>query len=57
MLVLESARRYDRAMAGVFPAKDITVWSESEIQEWSNVHNAFSTSILNEGKVLYEKPA
>ena len=51
------APRYYRAMAGVFPAKDITVWTVAEIQEWSAVPNAFITTILNEGKVLYEKSA
>jgi uncharacterized protein len=51
------APRYYRAMAGVFPAKDITVWTVAEIQEWSGVPNAFITTILSEGKVLYEKSA
>ncbi len=51
------APRYYRAMAGVFPAKDITVWTVAEIQEWSAVPNAFITTILNEGKVLYERSA
>jgi uncharacterized protein len=51
------APRYYRAMAGVFPAKDITVWTMAEIQEWSGVPNAFITTILSEGKVLYEKSA
>jgi uncharacterized protein len=51
------APRYYHAMAGVFPAKDITVWTLAEIQEWSAVPNAFITTILNEGKVLYERSA
>jgi uncharacterized protein len=51
------APRYYRAMAGVFPAKDITVWTVAEIQEWAAVPNAFITTILSEGKVLYEKSA
>lgn len=49
--------RYYKALAGVFPAKDITVWTPAEIQEWSTVPNAFITTALKEGKVLYEKPA
>ncbi len=49
--------RYYRALAGVFPAKDITVWTPAEIQDWSAVPNAFVTTALREGKVLYEKPA
>jgi predicted nucleotidyltransferase len=49
--------RYYKALMGVFPTKDITVWTPSEIQEWSAVPNAFITTALREGKVLYEKPA
>ncbi|WP_008319181.1 nucleotidyltransferase domain-containing protein [Leptolyngbya sp. PCC 6406] len=49
--------RYYKALAGVFPAKDITVWTPAEIQDWSAVPNAFVTTALREGKVLYEKPA
>lgn len=51
------APRYYRALAGVFPAKDITVWTPAEILEWSAVPNAFITTALREGKVIYEKPA
>lgn len=39
----------------VFPAKDITVWTPAEIQECSAEPNAFITTALSEGKVLYEK--
>ena len=49
--------RYYKALMGVFPAKDITVWTPAEIQEWSAVPNAFITTALREGRVLYEKPA
>lgn len=49
--------RYYKALAGVFPAKDITVWTPAEVQDWSAVPNAFVTTALREGKVLYEKPA
>jgi uncharacterized protein len=51
------APRYYRALAGIFPAKDIIVWTPSEIQEWSAVPNAFITTALQEGKVIYERPA
>lgn len=51
------APRYYRALAGVFPAKDIIVWTPAEIQEWSAVPNAFITTALREGKVVYERPA
>lgn len=46
--------RYRRALRGVFPAKDIVVWTPEEIEEWRNVPNAFITSILAEGRVIYE---
>ncbi len=49
--------QYYKALAGVFPAKDITVWTPAEIQDWSAVPNAFVTTALREGKILYEKPA
>jgi uncharacterized protein len=51
------APRYYRALAGIFSAKDIIVWTPSEIQEWSAVPNAFITTALREGKVIYERPA
>jgi predicted nucleotidyltransferase len=51
------APRYYRALAGVSPAKDIIVWTPAEIQEWSAVPNAFITTALREGKVIYERPA
>jgi hypothetical protein len=33
---------------------DIMVYSPAEIQEWSQVRQAFVTTALREGKVLYE---
>jgi hypothetical protein len=38
----------------MFIAKDIVVWSPEEIAEWQEVPNAFITTILREGRVLYE---
>jgi uncharacterized protein len=46
--------RYRRVLCGVFPAKDIVVWTPAEIEEWRTVPHAFITSILATGKVLYE---
>jgi len=45
--------RYYHALAGVFPAKDIVVYTPEEVREWSDVPNAFVTVALREGKVLY----
>ena len=50
------AARYYCALAGVFPAKDILVWTPQEVDEWAAVPNAFVTSALREGKVLYAQP-
>jgi len=48
------AARYRRAVATMFAAKDIVVWSPDEIEEWKSMPNAFITSILREGRVFYE---
>jgi predicted nucleotidyltransferase len=45
--------RYYLALAGLFPAKDIVVYTPEEVQEWSQVPNALVTEALREGKVLY----
>jgi predicted nucleotidyltransferase len=48
------ATKYRRVLTGIGRAKDIVVWTPSEVAEWRNVPNAFITTILNEGIVLYE---
>ena len=45
--------RYYHALAGLFPAKDIVVYTPEEVSEWSDVPNAFVTAALREGKILY----
>ncbi len=47
--------RYRLALLGMFPAKDIVVWTPAEVERWRDVGNAFITSILAEGRVLYER--
>ncbi|RRR67233.1 MAG: nucleotidyltransferase domain-containing protein [Candidatus Viridilinea halotolerans] len=49
------APRYLRALVGLFPTKDIVVWTPAEVQAWARVPNAFVTTALREGKVLYER--
>jgi predicted nucleotidyltransferase len=44
---------YYHALAGVFPSKDILVYTPAEVAEWSQVPNAFVTTAVREGKVLY----
>lgn len=50
------AARYLRALVGLFPAKDVVVWTPAEVAEWAAVPNAFITTALREGRVLYEHP-
>jgi len=47
--------RYLRALVGVFPAKDVVVWTPAEVNAWREVPNAFITSALREGRTLYER--
>jgi len=49
------AARYLRALVGVFPAKDVVVWTPQEIEAWSRVPNAFVTTALREGTTLYAR--
>jgi len=49
------AARYRLALLGVFPAKDIVVWTPAEVEGWRDVQNAFITTILAQGRVLYER--
>jgi predicted nucleotidyltransferase len=49
------APKYLRALVGVFPAKDVVVWTPDEIAAWQNVPHAFITSALREGRTLYER--
>lgn len=47
--------RYYRVLVGVFPSKDVVVWTPEEVAAWANVPNFFVTTALREGKVLYER--
>ncbi len=49
------APRYLRVLVGLFPAKDVVVWTPSEIAEWASVPHAFITTALREGRMLYER--
>ena len=49
------AAPYRRALKDLGHPKDILVWTQSEIDDWKNVPNAFITTALREGQVLYEK--
>lgn len=45
--------RYYHALTGLFPAKDIVVYTPEEVRKWADVPNAFVTAALREGRVLY----
>lgn len=47
--------RYLRALVGIFPAKDVVVWTPAEVEAWREVPNAFITTALREGRTLYER--
>ena len=49
--------RYLRALVGLFPAKDVVVWTPEEVREWADVSNVFITTALREGKTLYARQA
>ncbi len=45
------------ALADISFPIDIVVYTTEEINEWSEVQEAFVTRIIREGKILYEKDA
>ena len=47
--------RYLRALVGLFPAKDVVVWTSEEVEAWAKVPQAFITTALREGKTLYTR--
>jgi predicted nucleotidyltransferase len=44
-----------RALSGLLIPKDIVVTTLNDIEEWKDVPQAFITTILRKGKVIYEK--
>jgi predicted nucleotidyltransferase len=45
--------RYLHALLGLFPAKDVVVYTPAEVAEWADVPNAFVTTALRQGQILY----
>lgn len=43
------------ALSKILLPMDIVVFTPEEVQEWSGVRQAFVTTAVREGKVLYEK--
>lgn len=48
------ASRYYVALKDILPPQDIVVWTPDEANEWNDVPNAFVTTALREGKLLYQ---
>ncbi|HEY85403.1 MAG TPA: nucleotidyltransferase domain-containing protein [Chloroflexi bacterium] len=46
-----------QSLAGLGVSKDIVWWTPEEIAQWQNVKSHFITTVLREGKILYENPA
>ena len=46
-----------RLLAGMGISKDLIWWTPEEVEEWRNVRSHFITTVLREGKVLYERPS
>ncbi|MDW7712177.1 MAG: nucleotidyltransferase domain-containing protein [Deferrisomatales bacterium] len=46
---------YLRALTGLFPEKDVVVWTPEEADAWKEVPNAFVTTALREGRTLYAR--
>lgn len=44
-----------RALAGLLIPKDVLVYTPEEIEAWKDVPQALITTVVNKGKVIYEK--
>ena len=62
VIVKESSLpRYKRSiplykeLSGILIPKDLLVYTEDEIDEWSEVPQSFITTICKKGRVIYEK--
>jgi len=44
------------ALSDILAPMDIVVYSPEEVQEWGEVRQAFVTTAIHEGQVLYENP-
>jgi predicted nucleotidyltransferase len=51
------ATKYRMALTDILPDRDvdIVVWTTEEIGEWANVPQAFISTVIREGKTLYER--
>ncbi len=62
VIAASSEPRYRRAvplygaLSDMLVPMDIVVYTPQEVEEWSQVPQAFITTAIREGKVLYENP-
>jgi len=50
----QRATPYQMAFLGINRDIDLLVYTPQEIEEWANVPHAFITTVMREGRVLYE---
>ena len=43
------------ALKGLFPSKDIVIYTPEEVKDWETASTSFIASVLREGRVLYER--
>ena len=63
LLIIQSSTlpRYKRstpvrlALRGLIPSKDIVVYTPEEVKEWETASTSFISTVLREGRVLYER--
>jgi uncharacterized protein len=52
----QRAARAHRCLRGLNFPKDILVKTSSEVEKFINVHASLEAQILDEGKIIYERP-
>ncbi len=43
------------ALKGLFPSKDIVIYTPEEVKDWESASTSFIASALREGRILYER--
>lgn len=43
------------ALRGLFPSKDVVIYTPEEVKEWESASTSFIASALREGRILYER--
>lgn len=53
---LRRATIYRMALTGLHPRKDIVVCTADEVNHWRDTEEAFLSTAIREGRILYERP-